>query len=166
MTRAEYIDIVEKNADMVYRIAFSYFGSKADSEDVMQEVFLKLHNCDRIPESDSARKAWLIRVTTNQCHSLFRSPFRKRRVWLTDYEWDSFADEGSLEDEITRRHAVYTAVMSQPAKYRIIIHLYYYEDLSVAQIASLLHVKETTVQTRLARARDKLKVMLKDDMFL
>ena len=80
LTRAEYIDIVEKNADMVYRIAFSYFGSKADAEDVMQEVFLKLHNCDKIPETDDARKAWLIRVTTNQCHSMFRSPFRKREL--------------------------------------------------------------------------------------
>ena len=76
---------------------------------------------------------------------------------------NSFADETSIEEDVTRRYAVYSAVMSLPDKYRIAVHLYYYEDLPIDEIAEVLHVKATTVQTRLARARDKLKKVLKED---
>ena len=64
---------------------------------------------------------------------------------------------------MTRRYTVYNAVMSLPDKYRIAVHLYYYEDLLIDEIAEVLHVKATTVQTRLARAREKLKKALEDD---
>lgn len=163
MRNTEYISCVERYSEMVFRIAFSYFGNKADAEDMMQEVFLKLLHQDQLPESDEQIKAWLIRVTVNQCHSTFRSPFRKKKVWLSDYELNSFADETSIEEDVTRRYAVYSAVMSLPDKYRIVVHLYYYEDLPIDEIAEVLHVKATTVQTRLARARDKLKKVLKED---
>lgn len=163
MTNSDYITCVEQYSDMVFRIAFSYFGNQADAEDLMQEVFLKILQAERVPETDEEKKAWVIRVSVNQCHSLFRAPFRKRNVWLTDYEWASFADDSSLEEDVTRRYSLYTAVMSLPDKCRIVVHLYYYEDLSIRSIADILDVKETTVQTRLARARARLKKALGDD---
>ena len=163
LNNAEYMTCVKRYSEMIFRIAFSYFGNQADAEDLMQDIFLKLLKTDQLPEPEDQRRAWLIRVTVNQCHSTFRSPFRKRKAWLTDYEWDSFADDTAVEDDVTRRHCLYNAVMSLPDKYRITIHLYYYEDLSVDQIADLLHVKATTIQTRLARAREKLKAILGED---
>lgn len=163
MKNTEYIPCVERYSEMVFRIAFSYFGNQADAEDMMQEVFLKLLRQNQLPGSDEQTKAWLIRVTVNQCHSTFRSPFRREKGWLTDYEWNSFADKTSLEEDVTRRYTVYNAVMSLPDKYRIAVHLYYYEDLLIDEIAEVLHVKATTVQTRLARAREKLKKALEDD---
>lgn len=163
MTNSDYITFVEQYSDMVFRIAFSYFGNQADAEDLMQEVFLRVLRTDSLPETDEEKKSWLIRVSVNRCHSVFRSPFRKKNVWLTDYEWASFADDSSLEEDVTKRYSLYKAVMSLPDKYRIAVHLYYYEDLSISIIADILDVKETTIQTRLARARAKLKETLGDD---
>ena len=163
MKNADYITCVEQYSEMVFRIAFSYFGNQEDAEDLMQDVFLKLLRTDQLPDTDEQKKAWLIRVTVNQCHSMFRSPFRKSKTWLEDYEWNSFADESSVEEDVTRRYTVYSALMSLPDKYRIAVHLYYYEDLPISEIAQLLHVKETTIQTRLARARAKLKDALQED---
>lgn len=163
MRNADYITCVEQYSEMVFRIAFSYFGNQEDAEDLMQDVFLKLLRTDQLPDTDEQKKAWLIRVTVNQCHSMFRSPFRKRKTWLEDYEWNSFADESSVEEDVTRRYTVYSALMSLPDKYRIAVHLYYYEDLPIREIAQLLHAKETTIQTRLARARAKLNDALQED---
>lgn len=163
MSNTDYITCVEKYSEMVFKIAFSYFGNQEDAEDLMQDVFLKLLRTDQLSETDEQKKAWLIRVTVNRCHSVFRSPFRKRKTWLADYEWNSFADASSVEEDITRRYSVYSALMSLPDKYRIAVHLYYYEDLPIREIAQLMQVKETTIQTRLARARAKLKDVLKED---
>ena len=109
MRNADYITCVEQYSEMVFRIAFSYFGNQEDAEDLMQDVFLKLLRTDQLPDTDEQKKAWLIRVTVNQCHSMFRSPFRKRKTWLEDYEWNSFADESSVEEDVTRRYTVYSA---------------------------------------------------------
>ena len=147
---------------MVFKIAFSYFGSKADAEDVMQDVFLKVLRGSSLPEREDDLKAWLIRITVNRCHSIFRSPFRRRAEWMTDYEWGNLPEPGSMEDKVATKQTVYQAVMRLPAKYRLVVHLYYYEDMQVKDIAKTLGIKETTAQTRLARARKMLKRDLKD----
>ena len=67
--------------------------------------------------------------------------------------------------ELEEKSEVYYAVMDLPVKYRTVIHLYYYEDLSVSQISGLLKTKETTVKSQLHRARSLLKETLKGELF-
>lgn len=162
MSIADYNTCVKNYLKMVYRISFHYFGNREDAEDVSQDVFLKLFYCKKEFENEEDIKAWLIRVTTNTCHSYFRNPFRKRRVVMDDNELERIADMGSSEQDIIDRKAIMDAVMSLPERYRVIVYLFYYEGYSARQISNILGIKETTIQTRLSRAREKLKKTLSD----
>lgn len=162
MNVAEYNACVEKYLKMVYRISFHYFGNREDAEDVSQDVFIKLYSSKISTENDEEVKAWLIRVTTNTCHSYFRNPFRRKRSEIDENELENIADTGSSEQDIINRKVIMDAVMSLPEHYRIIVYLFYYEEYSIGQISNILRIKETTIQTRLSRARDKLRNVLVD----
>lgn len=162
MNVAEYSAYVDKYLKMVYRISYHYFGNREDAEDVSQDVFVKLLSSDIEASDDEKIKSWLIRVTTNTCHNHFRSPFRRKRVDLDDSDYENIVGISSSEQEIIRRKTVFDAVMSLPEHYRIIVYLFYYEEYSTHQISKILVIKETTIQTRLSRAREKLKHILAD----
>ena len=162
MNAAEYNTCVEKYLKMVYRISFHYFGNREDAEDVSQDVFIKLYSSKISTKNDEEIKAWLIRVTTNTCHSYFRNPFRRKRIDIDENEIADIVDTGSSEQDIVNRKVVMDAVMSLSERYRIVVYLYYYEEYSICQISNTLNIKETTIQTRLSRAREKLKSALKD----
>ena len=162
MNVTEYNSCVDKYLKMVYRISFHYFGNREDAEDVSQDVFLKLYSHNTKFESEEELKAWLIRVTTNTCHSYFRNPFRKRKTEIDEKEIENIVGSSSSEQEIINRKVVMDAVMSLPERYRIVVYLYYYEEYSICQSSNTMNIKETTIQTRLSRAREKLKSVLKD----
>lgn len=162
MTNAKYNAYVEKYMNMVYRISFHYFGNREDAEDVLQDVFVKLFTCKKEFADDEEMKAWLIRVTSNTCHSYFRNPFRKRRMDVDEKEWEKICGSSSSEQDVNDRMVVFDAVMSLSEQYRIVVYLFYYEEYSISQISDVLKIKETTIQTRLSRAREKLKKSLGD----
>lgn len=145
----------EQYQDMVYRIALSHLGNDQDAEDAVQEVFVKLYRENTPPAGDSLR-FWLIRVTINHCRDILRSPWRKRKVSLTEL---TEQQTGPVFDCIEQRE-LFDAVMSLAEKYRTVLYLYYYEELSIREISELLKVSQSAVTTRLTRARMKLKEKL------
>lgn len=156
----EIDDAVRRYADMVYRLAILNTRDKYEAEDAFQEVFLKLLRHKESIKSEEHLKAWLIRVTVNQCKSMAVTVWNKRKVSL-----DAVAETveaGEKEDY----SEVYEAVKSLPKKYREVIHLFYYEELRIQEIASVLERNEATIKTQLARGRkllnDKLKGNFKD----
>ncbi len=148
MTKEE---IVRKHFDTVYRLALSQTKNKTYADDVTQEVFLRFLNKERTFESDEHVKAWLIRVTINCSKSVFLSSWYKKCVPLTD----------ELTFDTEEKSDVYYAVLELPPKYKTPIHLFYYEDLSVSEIAKILDTKESTVKSQLHRGRELLKSKLK-----
>lgn len=146
--------LVRQYAPAVYRLAYARTGSRADAEDVMQEVFLRLVRAAPVFDSEEHAKAWLLRVASNCAADLFRLPWRRREEPL---EGDLSAPEEPGPGSVTE------AVLSLPARYRIPIHLYYYEDYSVAEIAKIIGKSEGTVKSRLFRARNLLRKRLKED---
>lgn len=153
-------DAVRRYADMVYRLAMLNTRDKYEAEDVFQEVFLKLFNHQESISSEEHLKAWLIRVTVNQCRSLAVTVWNKRRVSL------DAVPETAVEDEKEDYSEVYEAVKELPDKYREVIHLFYYEELQIKEIAAILDRNEATIKTQLARGRqllnDKLKGAFED----
>lgn len=142
---------IEKYFSMVYKLALSQTKSTVNAEDVTQEVFLRyIQNQDKI-QSEEHAKAWLIRVTVNCSRSLFLSSWFKRTVPL----------EEDIPFDTPEKGEVYYAVLELPQKYRTVIHLFYYEDMSVREIAESLGEKETTVKSQLHRGREMLKKLLK-----
>ena len=158
MEQSEYIKIVNTYGNTVYRIAYGYCRHTSDAEDVVQNVFIKLLQTKTAFQDEEHIRKWLIRVAANESKNLCKSFWRKKMLPLESSEeaWQEMFEY----PECSR---LYEAVMELPDKYRIVIHLYYYEDYSVKEIAEILRLKETTVQTRLMRARGKLKVKLKED---
>lgn len=153
MNREFFIGNANKYKDTIYRIALNFFGNSFDADDIVQEVLLKLYESDKSFENDEHIRNWLIRVTINQCKNLLRLPWQKRNVSLE--EWS-----GSIEFEYTEQSELFAQVMNLAEKYRVILYLFYYEDFSVKKISSLLRISESTVTTRLSRARKKLKQKL------
>lgn len=152
----EYISaLVETYSDMVLRIAVTYLRNRADAQDVCQDVFLKICRQQKSFTSADHEKAWIIRVTVNACKDVLRSPWRR---WFT-----SAADAVlSIEDEANRE--VVSIVQELPAKYRIVIYLYYFEGYSTSEVAKLLGRKDNTVRTQLKRARELLRTKLAGGM--
>lgn len=152
MTENAFTAAAERHLDMVYRVALNWFRSPADAEDAAQTAMLKLWQADTEFTDDEHLRRWLVRVTLNVCRDMARSPWRRHTVSLEDLPEPSFSDE--------ERRSVYREVMALPGKYRVPLYLYYYEGYSVSEIGELLRLNVSTVQTRLARARGKLKLSL------
>ena len=146
--------LAQQYAPAVYRLAYARTGSRADAEDVMQEVFLRMVKTRPVFDSEAHAKAWLLRVASNCASDLFRLPWRRREEPL---EEDLTAPESPREGSVTE------AVLALPARYRIPVHLYYYEGYSVAEIAKIIGKSEGTVKSRLSRARDLLRKLLKEE---
>ena len=153
LTQQQRTQVVERWGDMVYRLALARTANVPDAEDVFQEVFLRFFRHEDRFANDEHRKAWLIRCTVNRCKSQLASPWRKRVVPLET------AEEVGVEDDYRE---VYAAVLSLPAKYRSVIHLYYFEGLSVAEMAQTLNVPEGTVKSQLSRGRALLREILQE----
>ena len=146
--------MVEKYFNMIYKLALSQTGEKEHAEDVTSDVFLKFISTDKEFETEEHIKAWLIRVTINRSKSIFSNSWFKKTV--------------PLEDNITvempeSESEVYEAVLSLPQKYRAVIHLFYYGELPVAQIAKYMKINESTVRSQLHRGREMLKTKLKGE---
>ena len=154
MEEQTFRQAVEDHRDVVFRIALTYLRDRADADDVAQDVFLKLLKSDGHFESWEHLRRWLIRVTINECKSLFRKPWRR----VEDIE--NLADSLSATQDETK--VVLSDVMRLPERFRVPIVLYYYLGFSTSEIAELLHVPAATVRTRLARGRSKLKFILEE----
>lgn len=151
--KPDYKETVLAYKDMVYRIAFVQCPCRQDAEDVFQDVFFKLYGFDGDFSDEEHLKSWLIRVTLNCCKLLKRSAWFKKRTELTE----DIPAEGENAEDREAAEAVTEAVRSLSKKYRPIVMMYYYEEMSCKEIGTALKLNEATVRTRLKRAREKLK---------
>ena len=145
--------LARRYAGDVFRLAYARTGSRADAEDIMQEVFVRLLRAGPDFADRAHARAWLLRVAANCANDWFRAPWRRREGPLTD----------SLPAPEHEDGGVVEAVLALPAKYRTAVHLYYYEELSVAEIAKITGKSESAVKSRLFRARAMLREALKED---
>lgn len=149
----EPAELAKAYAPAIFRLAYARTGSRADAEDIMQEVFVRLLRAGPDFADRAHARAWLLRVAANCANDWFRAPWRRREGPLTD----------SLPAPEHEDGGVVEAVLALPAKYRTAVHLYYYEELSVAEIAKITGKSESAVKSRLFRARAMLREALKED---
>lgn len=147
--------VLKKYGNSIFRLSFSYLKNLSDAEDVLQETLLKYIQKPIQFESEEHEKAWLFRVAANICKNRLKAP------WRHGEELDENIPAGET-DSPCEQSEVLTAVMALPVKYREVIHLYYYEDYSSAEISQILKKPNSTVRTLLARAREILRQDLKE----
>ncbi len=155
METSEYIRIAEQYTDIVYRAAISYCKNKNDAEDAVQNTFVKLLKTDTEFNDDEHIRKWLIRVAVNECKNMWKSFWRRNVTSFEELE----KEPEYIESDKTE---LFSEVMKLPQKYRVVLHLYYYEGYCVKEIAQLVGISESNVQTRLMRARNKLKLQLEE----
>lgn len=137
----------------ILRLAYSYLHNEADAEDILQDTLMQFFKARPSFESPAHEKAWLLHVAAN---------LSKNRI-----EYNRVRDADELDDELVAEQRedlsfVWEAVKSLPVIYREVIHLFYEEGYTTAQIAALLCENEVTIRSRLSRGREKLKAVLKE----
>ena len=153
--RLETKAIMEKYKDNLFSAAFNICRNAADADDVVQDTLIQYHTTDKQFDSEEHIRAWLLRVAINKAKNINMSFFRRTSVPLEDYM-------ETLVFESPEGKAMFEEVLKLPEKYRIAIHLFYYEDYSVKEIAEILHTSESNVKVRLSRGRKMLKKTLQE----
>ena len=149
-TEKQYNKIVENYSDMIFRIAHQYLYNKYDAEDIVQEVFVKLLSRKVIFKDEEHVKSWLIRVTINQCLDYKKSLVKRSTVPIENMEIPfEHKEEGILEE-----------LQLLKEDERNILYLYYYEGYKIKEIAKILKQKQNTINSKLTRARKKLKEIM------
>lgn len=134
----------------VYRLALARLGNPTMAEDAVQEVFLRYVRKAPVFREAEHCKAWLLRVTVNCCRTAATAAWARHTVPLDD----------TLTVPPPETYGVYDAVQTLPPAQRVAVHLFYYEGYSVREIAQMTSSLESTVKTRLHRARTALRRLL------
>ena len=149
-------ELIERYQKNLYAAAFNICKNQMDAEDVVQETFVQYYTTKKEFESEQHIRAWLLRVAINKAKNLTVTFWKKHKCSLEDYmETLTFPDPQSRD--------LFEEVMKLPEKYRIVIHLFYYEDYSVREITDILKLSESNVKVRLSRGWAMLKDSLKEE---
>ena len=142
----------------VLRIAYMYLRDKQRAEDVFQEVFIKVFHKYESFKGESTEKTWLTRITINVCKDMLRSSWLKKILLSDKIQPESF--EPTIENGVIQREEdriLFREVLSLRPVFKEVILLYYYQEFDTVEISQILNISESTVRTRLHRARNSLK---------
>ena len=153
-------EVIRFYSPLVWKLALTKTRSTHDAQDIFQDVFVKLVMHEKPFESEEHRKAWLIRVTINCCNSHFVAPWRTTVDGMDDLMMAQLPDEDTLQPDTSDAPDVYAEVLKLPQQMREVLLLFYYENMSVREIADVLGTTEVNVKKRLSRARQKLRLVL------
>lgn len=140
-------NVIEKYADMIYRIALTRCGTIENAEDVFQDVFLIYSKKMPKFKNEEHEKAWFIRVTINLSKNMKNINWNKKVISLDE----------NIVFETKEEQDVFSIVCELPENYKTVIYLYYYEEYKVKEIATIMQINENTIKTWLSRAREILK---------
>ena len=149
-------ELMDRYKNNVYAAAFSICKNASDAEDVVQDTFLQYYMTHKDFDNEQHIRAWLLKVAINKSKNILSSFWHRNGVPLEDYiETLSFETPGSKE--------LFEEVMKLPEKYRVVLHLFYYEDYNIKEIAKILKTSESNIKVRLSRGRTMLKESLKEE---
>lgn len=140
-------EMIEKYSELVYKLAFSRTRNIEESEDIYQNVFLKLSQKIKKLENEEHLKSWLIRVTINETNNIFKSAYYRHKAELKD----------NLKVKTEENIEILEEIFKLEKNERTIIYLHYYEGYKISEIAKILSITESSAKTRLYRARNKLR---------
>ena len=152
-------EVIKIYTKMVYGIALTHVRNQSDADDVFQETFLIYFKKNKTFNDEEHRKAWLINTTINCCKKIIGSTWNKKKLPLEILEGSIY--QFSSKDE----NSVYTTLCTLPEKYRIVLHLFYFEDMTIDEISKILKIKAGTIRMQLTRGREMVRKKLKGDYF-
>lgn len=161
--------LMRRFGDKVIKLAYYYVRDRYQAEDIAQEVFYKVYEKLDDFRGDSSYYTWIYKITINKCRDyLTSSSIKKILLWDNVKKINRIKDQydsNRLFEEVEGGE-IFSKVMDLPTKYRVVIVLYYFEEMSTVKIAQILNLKESTVRTRLCRGREKLKKILAEEALI
>lgn len=156
--------IMEEYGESLKRFIFTYVKNRSQTDDIFQEVLIAIYQQLHTFQERSSFKTWLYKVTANKCKDYLRSPLHRLFIWKDQIIGGSVEE---TPDQLLmigeRKSEVIEAILGLPIKYREVLILQYYKELSIQEIGDLLKVNPSTIKTRIMRAKEKLKQKLKED---
>ncbi|MFS0777573.1 sigma-70 family RNA polymerase sigma factor [Neobacillus sp. 3P2-tot-E-2] len=161
LEREEIIDqLMQEYSDDILHLVYTYVKNRTTAEDLTQEIFLKCYEKLNQFNQQATLKTWVYRIASNHCKDYLRS-WHYRKITLSDIILDYIPSKSKqVEEEIianSEENILTNAVMNLPLKYREVVFLHYYEELSLAEISKITTVNINTIKTRLKRAKELLK---------
>lgn len=159
-TKESKVDIFNekynKYSSMLFKLSMPYLGNRSDAEDAVQEAFIRLMFKAPVFVDEEHEKRWLLRITINICKDKLKGFWRRHSV--------SLEDDYLFTDCDTEILNFAQMIVKLPIKYKDVIHLYYYENYKVPEIAEILHLSISAVKMRLKRGREILKIELEAEL--
>ncbi|NHC38944.1 sigma-70 family RNA polymerase sigma factor [Bacillus sp. MM2020_1] len=158
-------EMMNRYGQEVLRLVFSYVNNRAIAEDLTQDIFVKCYKGLHTYSGKSKLRTWLWRIAINHCKDFLKSWYTKNVVITEDEPLNNTTKKDMVEQTVIQRQEddqLISAIMMLPIKYREVIYLYYYEELPIKEIALLTEVGDSTVKTRLRRAKELLKERLEE----
>lgn len=158
-------EIMNKYGQEVLQLVYSYVNNKEVAEDLTQDIFVKCYKSLHTYKGNSNLKTWLWRIAINHCKDYIKSWYNKK-VFVTENDFTYMESQKESVEQTVIQNAedsrLASAVMNLPIKYREVIYLFYYAELSIKEIATVIEVKENTIKTRLKKAKELLKEGLEE----
>ena len=151
-TDREITEIYNRHVDTVYRVCYSFMRNRPETEDMVQETFLRLITSGKCFENERHEKAWLIVTASNLCKDSLK------KWWRRNEDIEEYS--ASLQDMTHADHEVLDAILALPNDQKCVVYMYYYEGYTTPEIADFLQCPQATVRSRLSRARKQLSFML------
>ncbi|WGG45409.1 sigma-70 family RNA polymerase sigma factor [Rossellomorea sp. DA94] len=164
----EISELMDRYGKQLMNLAYTYCKDWSMSEDIVQEVFFSAFRNTDTFKGRSSYKTWLYAITINKSKDLLRKPFMKEPFFqrMKNKVTPTHPTPEQHVIQMEGQHGLAVEVMGLPIKYREVIILYYYEDLSTKEVASLLKIPHSTAKTRIQRGRMALRKQLERGDFL
>lgn len=147
----EFADLVQVYQNNMYRLAKSIVRKDCDAEDAVSNAVYKAYRSINTLQKKDSFKSWILKIVSNESLMLLR---KNKKVVIMKEPLNENIPERAVPDS---DYDIWNTVQQIEDKYRVIVVLFYYEDLSVKQIGEILNLNENTVKVRLHRARNLLK---------
>lgn len=158
-------DLMNTYGQDILRLVYSYVNDKAMAEDLTQEIFVKCYKSLHIYKGNANIKTWLWRIAINHCKDYLKSWHNKYVIVSENESTNTNTNKEMIEQLVIQKeddHQLVIAIMNLPIKYREVLYLFYYENLSLKELSVLIVKNENTVKTRLRRAKELLKERLEE----
>ncbi|WP_371068651.1 sigma-70 family RNA polymerase sigma factor [Sediminibacillus sp. JSM 1682029] len=155
--------LMQNHGQDILQLVFSYVKDKEAAEDLTQEIFIKCYQKLDTYDGKSKLKTWLWRIAINHCKDFLKSWYT-RNVFTDGYEYfQKVINQDDVENTVIQNsedRELMVVVMELSVKYREVIYLFYYEDLSLKEVSMVTGKNLNTVKTRLRKARKLLRKKL------
>ena len=167
-----YSEIIDRYSGKVYSTAYSYTHSQEEARDLVQEILIKTYNSLRSFKEDARFSTWLYRIVVNSCIDWSRKKKSKAIMTAISFEdtniFEMITSDTEGPEELLlqqeNKEAIRNAVGNLPELYKTVLILYYFEELQVQEICSILDSPRKTIETRLYRAKKILKSILRQEL--